>query len=510
LKFYAEDWDGKVKPPRSKGFIADINTGEICSPALAGTTACTDNFGFNVGTNDLQDIRVDDNGLHTTEREGLSYEFNYDISDSLSLTSITGLNQLDRTHTFNCDASTARLCNGALGVDSKVFTQELRINQEFSDTSLSGKHYLIAGLFFIDEQIDQINDIDLFYDFRGFTAQGPAHFFYDNEVDIQSIAVFGQVDYQLTDHLILTTGLRFTSEETNYLATSQINVPTEPGDFDGLLVPGWEFTGNVTDDEFSGKLALVHQLNDNISMYYSLNRGFKSGGYNGALAFTADEARLADYGPETLTAWEIGTKATFDNLNLNAAVFYYDYQDQQVFMNSQSSQPLSAPAQILDNVGESEIYGMDLDATYVANYNWLFRFGVGYLPQAELAEFVDLQGNIVRDNRLPFSSRWNLNGLANYQTDVGNGTLRIQLEFDYQSDFYFDQNENPLAEQNAFTLFNGNISYDINDWQFVLWGKNLTDKEYSQILFDMGAAFGLVQDLRGEERRYGVDIRYRF
>lgn len=504
LKFYAEDWDGGVKPVRSKGYIADVATGEQCPPEIAGTTACTDNFGFNVGTNNFHDVRLDDNSPHSTEREGVSLELKYDIDDKTSLTSISSFNQLDRIHTFNCDASPSRLCDGDLGVDSRVLTQELRLNKEL------GEHYLIAGAFFIDEQIEQLNQIDLFYDFRAFTAQGPAHFFYDNDVDTQSVAVFGQLDYKLNDHFTLTAGLRFTSEETKYLATSQVNVPTEPGDFEGILVPQWNYPGEISEDAFSGKLALVHKLTPKVSLYYSVNQGYKSAGYNGSLAFTAEEALEADYGAETLTAWEIGSKANYGDLSVNAAAFYYDYQDQQVFMNLQSSQPLSAPAQVLDNVGESTIYGAELDFKYTPDNYWLLQFGLGYLPEANLKEFVDLAGNRVEDNRLPFSSEWNINGVVNYQTDIGSGNLRVQLDFDFQSEFYFDQNQNPLSKQNSHTLWNGNLTYSVTDWQFVLWGKNLTNEEYSQINFDMGAAFGLLQDLKGEASRYGLDVRYNF
>lgn len=407
FKLHAADWDGNVKPVRSKGFIADLATGELCSSELAGTTACTDNFGFNVGSNDFHDVRLDDNSPHTTERFGGSVEVNYQFSDTRSFTSITSYNQLDRLHTFNCDASPARLCDGDLGVDNQVFTQELRLNQSLGD------HYLIAGLFYLDEDIKQDNEIDLFYDFRSFLTAGPAHFFYDNEVTAQSLGIYSQFDYKINDTFTLTAGARYTQED-------------------------------------------------------------------------------------------------IDDLRLNMAAFYYDYDDQQVFMNQQSAEQLAAPAQVLDNIGQSTIYGAELDVSYTPDDNWLLQAGVGYLPEANLEEFVNPLGDTIRDNRLPFSSRWNANGLANYQTMLGQGTLSFQLEFDYQSAFYFDQNQNPLAEQEAYTLWNGAITWELESWRFALWGKNLTDEEYSQIHFDMGPAFGLLQDLKGEARRYGVELSYLF
>ena len=504
FKLHGADWDGNVKPVRSKGYIANLSTGELCAPDIAGTSACTDNFGFNVGSDKFHDVRLDDNSPHRTERIGSSVELNYRLSEDSTITSITSVSQLDRLHTFNCDASTARLCDGDLGVDNRTVTQELRLNQQL------GEHYVIAGLFYLDEAIEQDNQIDLFYDFRAAITAGPAHFFYDNKVDTQSLGVFGQVDYQINDDFTLTAGLRYTKEDIDYLATSTINVPTFAGDFEGVTVPGWNFAGEVNDNDVSGKLALVQKVTKQTSVYYSFSRGFKSGGYNGALAFTPDEARLAAYGPESLKAWEVGLKTQMTDLHLNFAAFYYDYDDQQVFMNQQSSEQLAAPAQVLDNVGQSTIYGAELDISYTPDNHWLFMAGLGYLPEANLEEFISLTGETVRDNRLPFSSEWNLNGLANYRIDLANGTLSVQLEFDYQSAFYFDQNQSPYAEQDAYALWNGNVSWESDSWRMSLWAKNLTDEEYSQIHFDMGPSFGLLQDLKGEARRYGFEVTYLF
>ncbi|BDX06612.1 TonB-dependent receptor [Planctobacterium marinum] len=504
FKLHGADWEGNVKPVRSKGYIADLSTGELCPPELAGSTACTDNFGFNVGSDAFHDVRLDDNSPHSTERFGGSVEFNYRLSEDTTFTSISSVNQLDRLHTFNCDASTARLCDGGLGVDNQTVTQEFRLNQQL------GEHYFIAGLFYLDEAIEQDNQIDLFYDARALLTAGPAHFFYDNTVDTQSIGLFGQFDFQISERFTLTTGLRYTKEDIDYVATSTINVPAFAGDFDGVTVPGWNFQGDIEDNDVSGKIALVQKLNEQTSVYYSFNRGFKSGGYNGALAFSPDEARLAEYGPESLKAWEIGMKTHLNDLHLNLAAFYYDYDNQQVFMNQQSSQQLAAPAQVLDNVGHSKIYGAELDISYTPDNHWLLMAGIGYLPEANLDEFINLNGEVIRDNRLPFSSEWNLNGLANYRMDLFDGTLSLQLEFDHQSEFYFDQNQNPYAKQDDYTLWNGNISWESEFWRLSLWGKNLTDEEYSQIHFDMGPSFGLLQDLKGEARRYGVEVTYLF
>lgn len=503
IKVFGANWDGLVKPPRNKGYF--LNGTPSCPESQAGTTACTDAFGFNVGSDAFHDVNTDGNAPHETDKSGASMQLQWRLNENHQLISISGFNQLDRLHTFDCDNSPSNICWGDLGVDNTMFTQELRLHSEWKDT------YLLSGVFYINEEISQRNQIDLFRDFRAILPSGPAHFFYDNQVDIRSKAIFSQLDLRLSDSLLLTAGLRYTDEETDYLATSDINLSLFAGDLVGTTVDGWRFSGTQEDSKVSGKLALTQAINENINLFYSINKGFKSGGYNGGLAFTPDEARLAQYGPESLMAYEVGSKMSFEDTLFNITAFFYDYEDQQIFMNQQTNEQLSAPAQVLDNVGESTIYGLEVEAMHHVNQHWFLQIGLGYIPKANLKEYVDARGARITNNRLPFTSTWDLNALVRYNIDLGGHPLALQLDVDYQSEFYFDQYENNYAKQDAFTLWNARAVYTFQDaWEVALWVKNLTNEEHSHIIFNMGDAFGLLQDLKGEARRFGVDLSYRF
>jgi iron complex outermembrane receptor protein len=71
---------------------------------------------------------------------------------------------------------------------------------------------------------------------------------------------------------------------------------------------------------------------------------------------SSDEAKSNDYGSETLNAYEIGLHSQLSQSNrLYSAAFYYDYQDQQVFMNQSAITSGAPPLQLLSNVGESMI-----------------------------------------------------------------------------------------------------------------------------------------------------------
>lgn len=517
-KIHASNWDGVAKPVRNIGVIsqlADPQAGTpavLCSPRDAGSTRCTDAFGFNVGSNDLSDVKSNNNvgggKSNDTDAWGADINLTYALGADSYLVSVSGFNSLDRIHFYDADTSPARLAEGSLSADGHVFSQELRYHLD------RGKVYFIAGLYLEREVVRQDFFIDLFRDFRaspqlfGFAAK----FFYNNRIEPGSEAAFVNLDYRLSEQTTLTSGLRYTREQTDYHAIGHVNIATGAGDDTGLLVPAWDVAGRVDDNNLSGKLALNHQWSDRANTWISVTRGFKSGGYNGAIAFSAEEALRNDYGSETLDALEVGGHLSWDQrrAQLQFSLFYYDYQNQQVFMNTPSVLPNAPPLQLLDNVGQSRIYGSELELAWQLTPEFNARLGLGWLPEAELKEFIGAAGQRVRGNRLPFTSEWNGNLFLDYRRSLARGELALQLNGDYQSDFYFDQNQNPFTHQNAYWLWNSRIAFQQGAWTTALWVKNLTDRGYSHLRFDLINFLGLVEDNRGEARQWGIDVEYRF
>lgn len=268
-------------------------------------------------------------------------------SDSVRIKSVTALKDFERFHSFDSDGP-GNFIEGSLGSQNDFISQELSLIYDQGDT------HWISGLFYLKEDLLQDSDLDLFRDFRAVPelAAVPAQFFYHNQLQSRSLAVYSQLDQKLSERLTLTFGLRYTDEQTRYHATSDLDVV-------GAFIPGlWDIRGKVQDDEISGKLALVQKLSAYSSLYYSYSRGYKSGGYNGGFSTSAEQAANSEYAPEYLDAYEIGGR--FDlaglDLNLDLAAFYYDYRDQQVFVNYTTS---AAPYHVLKNAGDSDLYGLE-------------------------------------------------------------------------------------------------------------------------------------------------------
>ena len=211
LQAHIEDWDGIAQPVGNIGVVANPLTGELCSPADAGSTRCFDNFGFNDGSDDFFAVSVNNDSPHKSDGYGFIAELNWHLNEQSTFTSLSSFNDLERSHAFNCDGSPARLCEGVLGLDTQLFSQEFRLLNEFADYTLT------SGVYFADETIEQDNLNDILRDFRGILPTNlTATFIYDNELKMQNLAVFSQIEVPVADKWMITAGLRYDYESLEY------------------------------------------------------------------------------------------------------------------------------------------------------------------------------------------------------------------------------------------------------------------------------------------------------
>lgn len=515
FKVHGSDWSGITLPYGNIG-VNDPLTMETCSTERILREECVDNFGFNADAADFHDVSVDNDSPHDTNSLGASLQLDRAISDNLMLSWIASLNNLDRTHVIHCDGNDLDVCVGYFDLKTELTTQELRLTGE--------NHSLkwIAGLYYLNETIEQDNSIDLFRDLRilnpalaATPGSGVGQYFYDNKIETESLAAFSQFDWQLSSQTSVIAGIRYTDESTKVISDTDVNIMVDTNLPAGITVPAWLVKDTIDNKKWSGKLGINYQLDTDTLFYSSLSNGFKSGGYNGGFLFFAEQAELAAYGPETLNAFEIGNKINlFENqVRINSAAFVYQYKNQQVFMNQASATPNAPPLQLLENVADSKIYGLETDILYQANRDLTLQLTLGYLPTAKFEQYTDPVGNELTDNRLPTTPKWDVSALAQYDfANFNTSYVSALITTNYKSEFYFDQNENPITEQDSVNLVNASLSWRDNQetWDISLWAKNLTDEDYYHLKFDLVAFLGMVNNTKAEARRYGLSVTYRF
>lgn len=491
---------GAPKPIVSAGIWQDVSKGIRCAPAQVGSTACTDSFGMRVPSDDYWTTNADtfDKRSQTRSRS-LSMVWQGPLQPGVEFKSVTAHKELTRYHSWDSDGP-GNFIEGYLGSDNRF------ISQEFSLQVARDSGYWTSGVFFLDEQLLQDNGIDLFRDFRAIPPLQTigAEFFYDNQLDNQSAAIYSQWEQQLTTQWSLTAGLRYTRETNDYDVSADLDTVA------GRIPRLWQYQGTVKDDDVSGKLALLQTLSPQLSLYYSLTQGYKSGGYNAGYASSPAQAKDSTYDAERVTALETGGHYVANKLALDWAVFWYQYDDQQVFVNLGQG---PAPYHVLKNAGDSDWYGAELELRWRFHDAWRFDWGVGVLPNAKLGPY---QNNnlLLPDKRIPFTSKWNSHAQLQYELSLaGIGELQWQLGVQYQSDFYFDQYENPYTRQAGYQLWHSRLALwpaGLPDVEIAVYGKNLGNTRYADLRFDSIAALGAVTELRGEARQLGVELRWQY
>ncbi|MFT4251854.1 MAG: TonB-dependent receptor, partial [Caulobacter sp.] len=236
------------------------------------------------------------------------------------------------------------------------------------------------------------------------------------------------------------------------------------------------------------------------------NRGYKSGGF--FTGQTADEADLEPYADETVDAFEVGAKSEFldRRLRLNAAAFYYDYKDLQVYTTIERG---LLTVQYFTNASAARVYGAEAELEARPMRGLSLTLGASLL-HAEYEDFVSV-GEDYSGNRLPSAPKVSLNGAVRYERPLPIGEFTGQLDFTHRSKVYFDTANTERLSDEARTFVNGQIGWKLDGGRYEVgvWGKNLFDETN---ILDITAIEGLGFDAfsMGPPRTYGLYLRARY
>jgi outer membrane receptor protein involved in Fe transport len=211
-----------------------------------------------------------------------------------------------------------------------------------------------------------------------------------DEYTLESLALFGEVYYQLTDATKLTLGLRYTEDEKT-IRDRQLLLNADPasgarafqqlGADEAIPVPYREDDDKW--EEFTGRAVFDWAVSEDSLLYASYSRGYKGGGFNPPFDPLLFPGTAKTFEPEFVDAFEIGTKNIFldGTLQANGSIFFYDYEDLQVskIINRTSF-----------NVNtNAEIFGVEAELAWAPNENWLMNGNFAYL-KTEVQDFSDI------------------------------------------------------------------------------------------------------------------------
>ena len=188
-------------------------------------------------------------------------------------------------------------------------------------------------------------------------------------------AGYFESSYDVTDALTLTGGVRYNHDK--YSGESASNGAATSGTYlQPLPTPG------LTTKKWTGKAAAKYQLTPSNMVYFSYTRGFKPGGLNSSAANGArallgfDNGTEPTYKPETVDAFEIGTKNRFLNntAQLNVSAFLYNYKNMQFL----EEDPVLY-GEGTSNAPSARIYGVEMEGSWLLADHWKLEGSVSFL-----------------------------------------------------------------------------------------------------------------------------------
>ena len=516
-------WRGMVDFDVSDNFFlrANIHGAQDNSPAFKTThqgigPGGSDALGY-VGPTDPREGNYNRTEKINIDAIGGYLEANVEFGD-ITLTSVTAYDEADSLYPEDTDSSNLQIVEIDYGVVSETITQELRLQSDGETFD-----WLLGG-YYLDETLTQNQTVDLFRELRPLTGglfddgtnTGGAPVLFSraiNDQDTQTLAVFGQVDYDVSDRLTLSLGGRYTDEQRDFVATANLE---EPDTFGVPSVPVYSFDGlEIGKNAFSWRVGADYKATDDILVYANVSRGFKSGGFNGGfLSLDPAEAEVLTepYDPEFLTAYEAGIKSDLlDNkLRLNASVFLNDFKGLQA-LTLLNRGPGNTPLQVLDNASDAQVFGVEFDAVFYPVENFLLNLTASFLD-SELKDFQSASGMDFSGNRLANTPARSVTGVARYDYDLGSmGGAYAQASFAYKSDIFFTPDNSPLNAQDDYSLVNARIGYqaESENWGAAVFVNNLGDTEYLYNSTNL-SDFGIITQYFGAPRSYGVELTVDF
>ncbi|MCR8924197.1 TonB-dependent receptor [Dasania sp. GY-MA-18] len=468
---------------------------------------------------DGHDANNGKNGKMAIAVDGASLALNWQL-DSVNLNSTTAYYDSSYDLRADSDGTPQQLLELDYLTDSRQFSQEFSISS--LETAPLG---YIAGVYYHQDSVDTHVTFDYFHSLEavlpgyappntGFTQEQRY------EQDRHSLAIYGQLDYQLSDALTLTAGLRYTRDRNK-----QYNVNTSIGNYAGVPLEGlipltFPYEPNaaypsqrINDEEWTGTSKLAYQLSDEHMLYGSYSRGYRGSAFNGAAVNDASE--LAPVDPEYVNAYEIGAKGQWLNgqLQYRSALFYYDYRGLQ-FIN------IVGTRQLLESADRASVKGLDLELNAQITEQLSLQAGLG-LIDSEFKKGINLdaggQSWDLSGNALANAPDINANLSANYQWPIKQGQLDFYLNYQFIDDQWFtafnDSAGYDSIGQSNYSLVDGRISFtpsSNSNIKLALWGKNLTDQEYKVYAINLSEAFGYNYTIRGAPRTYGIELSYNF
>lgn len=344
-----------------------------------------------------------------------------------------------------------------------------------------------------------------------------------------SAAVFGQLDWAITDRLHVLPGLRYNYDDKKVDFNRKTYGGLETTDpallaLKALVYTDQAFNANTDNTNLTGQLTVSFKANNNINTYATFSTNYKPVGLNlGGLPTSGGKPmlELAEIKPEYVQHYEVGIKTTpTASSTLNLAVYNTDIRDYQTQVQTAE---LGVNRGYLANAEKVQVRGAELDGNIRFNNNFSLFGALAYtegkyksfknapVPLEETGSasaFKDISGG-----RLPGISKWTatLGGEASTGGKFlgQGGRFFLGLDGYNRSEFSSSPSPSQYLNVDGYVLLNGRLGFRAAKGISVfIWGRNLLNKDYFEQLLAAAGNAGHYAAVLGDPRTYGVTLRY--
>lgn len=479
-----------------------------CSASDVKSNRC-----FSVSPTGLFQFSKDDAGVGYSERSDLAKDLDatdfaatltWDINDSITLTSISAYEEISRYLEEDSDMTDFGLFDGFGGfingfisyeIEAETISQEIRLNGEADQLKW------VAGVYYFNDDKGQVDSLA-----PGFGLDTLA------SLETESTAVFGQVDYSISDTVTLIGGLRYTDDERE----TDVAAPLA-GFFGGSTSESYK----VGTSEWTYKVGVDWVPSEDLLLYASYTTGVKSPEFS--LTLTGmDAAGAAPVGEEKVGSFELGSKWTFldGRARLNTSMFLTETKDYQ-------GTAYEGIATRFLNIGDTTVYGAEIELQAAPTANLDVMLGVSWLeteidtdpsvivfsgPADPGTGFANGTAYPLDGNELVFAPNYAVNGVVRYTIPTDRmGEFAVQVDFSWQDDVFQDTSNNRFDVQDDYALVNLRAFWESEDEKYhaQVFIENLEDEFYTNELASI-EFFDRQFVLPGKPRTYGAKFGVRF
>ena len=461
-----------------------------------------------------------------TRNWGLSANLEFEVSDQITLRSITGYRDLRWSAGFDADNSPANFFSVSNSAAQTQFSQELQVLGDF-DIGQSELNFVL-GAYYFDEDATALDHVQI----------GDGIVQIDGPIDLatENIAFFGQTDWRVTSWLGLTFGARYTEEDKDFNASQSdissfnydlLNCPVNgTGFIPGVGVipcsayarfphadePLRVYTRDTPSRSFSD-LSLKGGVQiypmDDVMIYGTVTEGYKSGGWSTRVNLPTPTALTFD--EETARTYEIGVKSTLldGRVRANIAAFSTDYNDVQLLLQ------VGINPQV-DNFGSAKIKGLEADLAVELNDYFSFTAALGFLD-SELRDVTppgsppnSLQLGIVNGADLLKVPDFTFNISPRVDVPVGNGhSIVLLADYTHTSSMWNDSQRSFLLRRPATDVINASLAFKHeNGWSLAVGATNITEQRF--IVNGLTSTAGQIYAIPNRPREFYARLGFEF